>query len=1035
MSTVVDVLKSLSSQAIPEAGESYELELRFGTARHRNRPITRFTYIQIIGWLRSLGFKGTKPLYFLRTSSDSLHDIRAEVSGQSSIQEMCKSDKLLNATYLMKNRINTAEIDDYNTRLILSKETVLPADGKKAMEFIQAYANTKKIFRYMCRSIYTREGTPFKVEATMVRQSVEATSLLKSNVFMAPITYEIEVEFDTTIQDKLLSEIKYAIKCVAGGIQSSIFPISASKSESIVNEFLTYVYAGVKPKYGEAAFIGPQPISLQHRNIQDKPIEGHANIRTNYSVTDKADGLRKLLYIASDLGIYLIDSNMCVQYTGRKVDERLKGTVLDGEHVMHDKKGDYVNLYMMFDVYYVGGNDVRSLPLAGGDNTRSKHMIAMEDALRTSVDDKIEFNIVMKTFYYTSNMVNIFTCCKKVIQDIDAGKYIYETDGLILTPMNLGVGAKVPGERVKTVGRRTWFETFKWKPSEFNTIDFLVEVMKDGKGNDIIYTKFDVVNGLQSIFYYKTIRLRVRYNESRDGIPDPCKYLRMGMMPEERGAEIGSMIPALFYPEEPTSDTAHICNIKVKKNQYDVYEMFTEEGDVIEDYSIVECKYDLTGDPGWQWIPLRVRYDKTVTYRSSTKLEGFNTYMVANENWRTIHNPITQEMMTTGKGIPSIETEDVYYAISKKTSISQSLRDFHNRFVKLHLLNAVATEGCTILDFSVGRGGDLYKWFHVGARFVLGVDIDANGINNRMDGACKRYIDFKSNNPDSKMEAFFVHADSSKSIKGKASFSAMGNSELECIFGIKKNESIVGKGVLKHYGVLRNNAMIGSIQFSIHYMFKDKRTLYGLMRNFAECIQQGGVIVGTTYDGNRIFEFLSMIKMDEYRAIYDEINKTEICRITKKYVQETMPVGSESLGLAIEVYQNTIGHSVMEYLVNFEYLETVMDEFGFVPAGNEEYPKLGMNMGIGSFQHMFNHMGKHNKYGTAERMNEWEKTLSFMNNYFVFRKIKEVDCEVIFRAHNFDVPVPKEQPIAPSKPPAKKTKRKIKVENTEIRDI
>ena len=44
--------------------------------------------------------------------------------------------------------------------------------------------------------------------------------------------------------------------------------------------------------------------------------KGIANIRNNYTVTDKADGLRKLLFINNKGKIYLITTNMNVEFTG-----------------------------------------------------------------------------------------------------------------------------------------------------------------------------------------------------------------------------------------------------------------------------------------------------------------------------------------------------------------------------------------------------------------------------------------------------------------------------------------------------------------------------------------------------------------------------------------------------------------------------------------------------------------------------------------------------------------------------------------------
>jgi UDP-glucose 4-epimerase len=59
---------------------------------------------------------------------------------------------------------------------------------------------------------------------------------------------------------------------------------------------------------------------------------------------------------------------------------------------------------------------------------------------------------------------------------------------------------------------------------------------------------------------------------------------------------------------------------------------------------IVEFSYDFTRENGWRWVPLRVRYDKTAEYRQNLKQYG-NAYKVANENWKSIHNPVTEDMI------------------------------------------------------------------------------------------------------------------------------------------------------------------------------------------------------------------------------------------------------------------------------------------------------------------------------------------------------------------------------------------------------
>ena len=86
--------------------------------------------------------------------------------------------------------------------------------------------------------------------------------------------------------------------------------------------------------------MGPSSISLQYINIVDKNTK--VNIRKMYTVTEKADGLRKLLFISDTGKIYLIDMNMNIQFTGAKTNKYFN-TIIDGEHILHNKNGKYIN--------------------------------------------------------------------------------------------------------------------------------------------------------------------------------------------------------------------------------------------------------------------------------------------------------------------------------------------------------------------------------------------------------------------------------------------------------------------------------------------------------------------------------------------------------------------------------------------------------------------------------------------------------------------------------------------------------------------
>ena len=64
--------------------------------------------------------------------------------------------------------------------------------------------------------------------------------------------------------------------------------------------------------------------------------------------------------------------------------------------------------------------------------------------------------------------------------------------------------------------------------------------------------------------------------------------------------------------------------------------------------------------------------------------------------------------------------EGVYYnrrdVNDKRT---KSMRDFHNLYVKNKLIRAVSNRNDTLIDYAVGKGGDLPKWIYAKLGFVF----------------------------------------------------------------------------------------------------------------------------------------------------------------------------------------------------------------------------------------------------------------------------------------------------------------------------
>ena len=66
---------------------------------------------------------------------------------------------------------------------------------------------------------------------------------------------------------------------------------------------------------------------------------------------------------------------------------------------------------------------------------------------------------------------DIFKHCSMILSQVRDGTYAYNTDGLIFTPANTGVGSDKVGSAAPLDRKCTWNASFKWKPAQYNTIE------------------------------------------------------------------------------------------------------------------------------------------------------------------------------------------------------------------------------------------------------------------------------------------------------------------------------------------------------------------------------------------------------------------------------------------------------------------------------------------------------------------------------------------------------------------------------------
>jgi hypothetical protein len=959
-----------------------------------------------------------------------------------------------------KQMIRPIDMNDFNFRISLQTEQ----EAKKGLEnyIIDNWRKSKKEFRYLNRVTFTHDDFPVNIDLSIVKTGnkgkdkrgfmniIPVNTLSESNVFNNPESYEIEIELDNSkigpgtkfqTPESILVALRKVIKYILSGLQGTLYPISYPEQEQVLKDYMKMIWGDeYEPsrRITSQNFIGPNSITLQLTNIANLDENSTIpNIRKDFVVTEKADGERHLMYISSIGKIYLISSNMDVKFSGAKtLNQEYFNTLIDGELISHDKNGKFINLYAAFDIYFHKNKDIRNasfLFINDSDKNINRYYILekiryelkpisildthqpnnnFKSILQKYIAGQVSpIRFEVKNFYPMSTKQTIFDGCKTILQKEKEGLFEYETDGLIFTHAYYGVGSNVIGKSGPKT-KITWEYSFKWKPPQFNTIDFLITTTKTPTGEDVIKSLYeDGISASSAIQHneYKTIELRCGFNERTDGYINPCQDIINDNLPEYKPRfeekQGNDYVPKRFYPTEPYNPNAGLCNLMLRYDDAGVKQMFAQSGEVITDNTIVEFAYDIDSQEGWNWKPLRVRHDKTAKLRRGEKEYG-NSYKVCNENWKSIHptGRITEDMLMTGLGIPDVNvSEDKYYNTPTGKLKTEALKNFHNLYVKKMLINGVAKQGDTLIDYACGKAGDLPKWISARLSFVFGIDYSEDNLENRLDGACARYLNAKKNNK-YMPSALFVHGNSANNIKdGTALLNDKAKQISAAVFGngVKDVEKI-GKGVAKLYGKGDGGFNISSCQFALHYFFENPDTLKGFLKNLVECTKLNGYFIGTCYDGKSIFNKLKKVKPDEGVKLVDE--GKQICEIVKYYTFDTFDNNSSSLGYKISVCQESINQYIYEYLVNFEYLDRLLDAYGFKLITIEEANEMGLPSGSGMFSELFINMLdeiKNNKYkssifGEAPNMTLIEKELSFLNRYFVYKKIREVNVDKLY---------------------------------------
>lgn len=251
-----------------------------------------------------------------------------------------------------------------------------------------------------------------------------------------------------------------------------------------------------------------------------------------------------------------------------------------------------------------------------------------------------------------------------------------------------------------------------------------------------------------------------------------------------------------------------------------------------------------------------------------------------------------------------------------------------NNWVKSILINEFAKREDRVLDLACGKGGDLMKWAKRGVSKYVGVDIAQKSLEDAVDR-------ISSNNHHRDLDVEFIQGD-----LGKVSI-------LEDMLHCWTRDAGWRDAVPS---IERSFFNIVSVQFSFHYMFGEEQRASRFFRTVHDLLVDGGVIIVTTVDPNKVlmkyFQNLGPEKDAEGEKRADisilDNKQREVCAIrfddeTRSKLKGFTAPSEGSFGLRynftlrdqIDTDSGAEAVDLPEYLVPDDLLKRMLKEHGF----------------------------------------------------------------------------------------------------------
>lgn len=481
---------------------------------------------------------------------------------------------------------------------------------------------------------------------------------------------------------------------------------------------------------------------------------------SNFYVLHKADGIRTLAIIEGEY-LYALVNTLQSHKLNKKY---TKPTILDAEFVN--------GKYYIFDVIVFDGVNVANTPTS----ERIQHIPDIIDMCDGYV---LEKDIISLTQNYREELVSMYSGAKDLP---------YLIDGIIFTPKD---------------GLYSTMKSWKWKPLEHMSIDFLVKLPKNLTG----IKPYLPISGHTMLFLFSGISKQL-YDKLR--LNTVAGYDKM--FPQQK---LYRYFPIQFSP----SDDPY------------AYIYYHPDDSKIPLKDIVNnvCEFrrvDLDKKP--KWDIMRVRTDRKADLNKGNYFG--NGFYVAEYTWQNYQNPLKFEDLI----ISNEEFIDRGYFKEEKSSLYKALTGF-NSFVKYNLIEKYNGSNW-LVDMAAGKGQDLFRVSNAKIKNALFLDKDPQALAELI----SRKHDFQRGIKRLNSKVYTKQVD-------------LTNDFREVV------ESINSIGI-------RNQSIdVMMCNFAIHYLTNTPASVRNVIQLIDTLLKKGGHFFFTSFDGEKVFDLLKDKKSYDLR--------------------------------------------------------------------------------------------------------------------------------------------------------------------------